>query len=125
MAGSQGRGSAGAVVLLGVVLLSIILHSDATIYTVGDQGGWTFNAAAWTQAKRFRSGDQIIFKYSPALHNVVAVDVTGYKTCRVTRGSRFFTSGNDRVILRKGTNYFICSVVGHCAAGMKLAITAI
>ena len=58
------------------------------------------------------------------LHNVVAVNEAGYKGCKLTAGARILASGNDRVTLRKGANYFICSFTGHCDAGMKLALFA-
>jgi uncharacterized cupredoxin-like copper-binding protein len=35
-----------------------------------------------------------------------------------------YKSGNDRVTLARGTNYFICSIPGHCQSGMKIAVTA-
>jgi hypothetical protein len=64
-----------------------------------------------------------VFNYSPGAHNVVAVGVGGYNGC-TTGGSTPLTSGSDKITLKKGANYFICGVTGHCAAGMKLAVTA-
>jgi len=55
---------------------------------------------------------------------VVAVSAAGYRGCTSPRGSQVFQSGKDSVTLKKGTNYFICSFVGHCQAGMKIAVTA-
>jgi hypothetical protein len=37
---------------------------------------------------------------------------------------RVYGSGNDRITLSRGTNYFICGIPGHCVAGMKMAVTA-
>ena len=65
-----------------------------------------------------------MFKYGRGAHNVVAVSAAGYRSCSAPRGSRTYSSGNDRVTLSRGTNYFICSIPGHCGAGMKMAVTA-
>jgi len=65
-----------------------------------------------------------VFRYSPKAHNVVPVSATGYNSCAAPRGVRVLTSGNDRVTLKRGVNYFICSFPGHCQAGMKVAVTA-
>jgi hypothetical protein len=65
-----------------------------------------------------------VFRYSPKAHNVVPVSAVGYNSCAAPRGVRALTSGNDRVTLKRGVNYFICSVPGHCQAGMKVAVTA-
>ncbi|TVU45438.1 hypothetical protein EJB05_04925, partial [Eragrostis curvula] len=145
---AQRRGSAtrgNSAVVLALVLLCVLLHgefAESAVYTVGDRGGWSFNTAAWTRGKRFRAGDvlgecsisvvlvtlasrpHLLFKYSPAAHNVVAVSAAGYKSCSAPRGAKMFRSGNDRVTLRRGTNYFICSFPGHCQYGMKIAINA-
>ncbi|XP_074585530.1 chemocyanin-like [Curcuma longa] len=125
---TRGRGSAGAVALLGLtLLLCLLLHSevaDAATFTVGDRGGWAFNTVGWADGKSFRAGDVLVFKYNPSVHNVVAVSAAGYNSCSAPSGSRVFTSGNDRITLGRGTSYFICSFAGHCRSGMKIAVTA-
>ncbi|WOL11897.1 hypothetical protein Cni_G20661 [Canna indica] len=122
----MGRGS---VMTMGsVLLLCLLIHTeiaDAATYVVGDRRGWTFNTAGWTRGKRFRAGDVLVFNYSPSAHNVVAVSAAGYNSCSAPRGSRFLTSGKDRVTLSRGTNYFICSFTSHCQSGMKIAVTAV
>lgn len=65
-----------------------------------------------------------VFKYDSTAHNVVAVNAAGYKGCSAPRGAKVYKSGNDRVTLARGTNYFICSIPGHCQSGMKIAVTA-
>ena len=65
-----------------------------------------------------------VFKYNPKAHNVVPVSAAGYNSCSSPRGVRVLTTGNDRVTLKRGVNYFICSFPGHCQAGMKVAVTA-
>ncbi|CAL4926923.1 unnamed protein product [Urochloa decumbens] len=102
--GSAARGNAAAVVAM--VLLCVLLHGELA------------------EGKRFRAGDVLVFKYSPKAHNVVPVSAAGYSSCSAPRGARALTSGNDRVTLKRGVNYFICSFPGHCQAGMKVAVTA-
>ncbi|KAL6638275.1 hypothetical protein ACP70R_025847 [Stipagrostis hirtigluma subsp. patula] len=122
---ARGRGS-GAVVLV-LLLLCVLLHghaAQAAVFTVGDRGGWTFNSNTWTNGKRFKAGDVLVFKYDSTAHNVVAVNAAGYKGCTTPRGAKVYKSGNDRVTLARGTNYFICSIPGHCQSGMKIAVTA-
>ncbi|KAJ9174613.1 hypothetical protein P3X46_013241 [Hevea brasiliensis] len=122
---AQGRGSAMvAMVFLWLLLLHFEMGSAAT-YTVGGSSGWTFNVSGWPKGKRFRAGDIIVFNYSPSAHNVVAVDRVGYNSCKASKGAKVYTSGKDRIKLVKGQNFFLCSFVGHCQAGMKIAITAV
>ncbi|KAF7803651.1 basic blue protein-like [Senna tora] len=121
----MGRGSAISVLVL---LCFIFLHSqmaNAATYTVGDASGWTFNAVGWPKGKRFRAGDTLVFNYSPAAHNVVAVNKVGYDTCRTPRGSRVYSSGKDQIKLVRGQNYFICNFPGHCESSMKIAVNAV
>jgi hypothetical protein len=62
-----------------------------------------------------------VFKYDSSAHNVVPVSAAGYKGCTAPGGgaNKVYNSGNDR-----GTNYFICSIPGHCQSGMKIAVNA-
>ncbi|RRT66101.1 hypothetical protein B296_00012327 [Ensete ventricosum] len=107
---AQGRGSAAAggqaAVALGLAVLCLLLAHvqmvEAATYTVGDSGGWSFNMARWSRGKRFRAGD-VLGECRPA---------------------SVFTSGNDRVTLARGRNFFICNFAGHCQSGMKIAIVA-
>ncbi|KAL6001596.1 hypothetical protein ACLOJK_007341 [Asimina triloba] len=104
---AQGRGSAVVAVaflLLGLLFLSQTAH--AAVYTVGDKGGWRFNV------------------YAKANHNVVAVNGNGYNGCSTPKGAKVYQTGNDRLTLAKGQNYFICNFPGHCQGGMKIAVTA-
>ncbi|XBH82842.1 hypothetical protein VPH35_071408 [Triticum aestivum] len=125
LAMAQGSGSATAVLVL--VLLCVLLHGDfaeSKVYTVGDRAGWALSSGGWPRGKRFRAGDVLLFRYGRGAHNVVAVSAAAYKSCSAARGGRTYNSGSDRVTLSRGTNYFICSVPGHCQAGMKMAVTA-
>ncbi|KAE8725996.1 Basic blue protein [Hibiscus syriacus] len=121
---AQGRCSAmAATVLLCLLLLHFESVRSAT-FTVGGSGGWTFNAAAWPKGKRFKAGDTLVFNYNPSIHNVVAVNRGGYNSCKAPKGAKVLSSGRDQIKLRKGQNFFICNYIGHCQAGMKIAIVA-
>lgn len=114
-------------VVLALVLLCGVLHgelSESMNYTVGDSRGWTFGSGSWSNGKRFLAGDMLVFKYAPGAHNVVAVDAAGHNSCSAPDGAVRYSSGNDNVTLTRGTSFFICGVPGHCAAGMKMAVTA-
>ncbi|TVU43428.1 hypothetical protein EJB05_09901, partial [Eragrostis curvula] len=95
-------------------------------YTVGEPGGsWDLqtNLTAWASSVEFHSGDQLVFKDSAASHDVVEVTRSSYNSCSAASPISKFQTGNDTVQLGGvGIRYFICSVPGHCVAGMKLEV---
>ncbi|KAK4438270.1 Chemocyanin [Sesamum alatum] len=110
-----------------IMLLSLLIYThtaDANSYNVGDSTGWTFNVTGWENGKPFKAGDGLVFKYAVGRHNVVVVDKASYDSCSVPVGAPTYRSGNDKLTLNKGTNYFICGFTGHCQAGMKIAAIA-
>ncbi|KZV20792.1 hypothetical protein F511_30434 [Dorcoceras hygrometricum] len=121
---SEGRGSALIVL---TVLMAVVFQgqvTEAATYTVGDSGGWTFNVAGWPRGKTFKAGDVLVFNYGPGAHNVVRVNRAGYRGCSAPSTAKTYQSGSDQIKLAKGRNFFICSLAGHCDAGMKIAVTA-
>ncbi|OMP01445.1 Plastocyanin-like protein [Corchorus olitorius] len=120
------RGS--AVIGMALIMLSLILlhseNTDAATFKVGDASGWRFGVSNWPNGKNFTAGDILEFTYTQGMHTVAVVDKNGHDTCTVPSGAQIFRTGNDNVTLVKGENYFICSVPGHCAMGMQLAINA-
>lgn len=66
-----------------------------------------------------------VFNYDSTTHNVVAVDRSGYNSCKTPGGAKVFSSGKDQIKLARGQNYFICNYPGHCESGMKVAINAL
>ncbi|XP_039793063.1 uncharacterized protein LOC120659060 [Panicum virgatum] len=63
------------------------------------------------------------FKYA-ASHDVTEVPKAGYDACSGANPVKSYTGGATTVKLTApGKRYFICSVPGHCAAGMKLEVT--
>ncbi|KAK3155180.1 hypothetical protein QOZ80_2BG0199870 [Eleusine coracana subsp. coracana] len=129
---ARGRGSAsrGGVFLAAVLLVGFLVamsappvaEAAAATYMVGDYGGWRFNVAGWAKGRTFRAGDHLVFNYNRAVHDVAVVNVAAYRSCVVPRGAKVLRSGRDRVKLGRGTHYFVCTVRGHCQAGMKLAV---
>ncbi|KAL0335195.1 UNVERIFIED_CONTAM: Chemocyanin [Sesamum radiatum] len=123
MCGEKGNAKLVRIVVLSILLIHI--HTaNAASYTVGDSSGWTFNVAGWEKGKPFKAGDTLIFKYVVGQHNTVVVDKASYDSCSVPAGAPTYSSGNDKLTLKKGPNYFICGIRGHCEAGMKIAPVA-
>ncbi|KAI5599761.1 hypothetical protein POPTR_002G241500v4 [Populus trichocarpa] len=125
----QGRCSAIGVVLASTLLVILSLQfkiaiAKAATFTVGDTSGWTFNIQSWTDGKKFKAGDSLIFNYDPSLHDVATVDVDGYDGCTLSPSSSTYTSGKDTIKLKEGQNYFICSLPSHCDWGLKIAVNA-
>ncbi|CAL0316757.1 unnamed protein product [Lupinus luteus] len=96
-----------------------MVHAET--YTVGDENGWTYNLAGWTQGKHFKNGDKVVFKYSPRKHDMVAVigDKYAYDKCITPPETIVYNTGNDEFLLSGGVNYFISNIPRQCEAGLK------
>uniref|UniRef100_A0A0D9VEE9 Plantacyanin n=1 Tax=Leersia perrieri TaxID=77586 RepID=A0A0D9VEE9_9ORYZ len=124
------RAGSVCVAVLGLLLAVCcgeILVADAKEWTVGDSKGWTFGVAGWEKGKAFKAGDVLVFNYDPKMHNVLQVDEATYDSCQIVGagadgGETAFNSGHDKITLAAGKAYYICSVPGHCANGMKIAV---
>ncbi|CAK9163577.1 unnamed protein product [Ilex paraguariensis] len=116
--------SGGGLVCLMAILCSAV-PCLATVYTVGDAGGWALGSdyTSWTTGKTFSIGDSLVFNYVSG-HTLDEVSASDYKTCTVGNSISTDNSGSTTVSLNTaGTHYFICGVIGHCGSGMKLAVT--
>ncbi|XP_020276562.1 basic blue protein-like isoform X2 [Asparagus officinalis] len=104
----QGRGSCMTEVAVLAILVIVCSPSCsfAATYIVGDSQGWGFSASYkdWANGKPFTAGDTL-----------------EYGSCKAT--GKASTSGNDKFTLKKGANYFLCSIPGHCSSGMKIEVT--
>ena len=114
-------------VLLVIAMIAAVLGTAlGASYTVGaPRGSWDLqtNYAQWTSNMKFRTGDQVLFRYSRAAHNVVEVSKADYDACSASSPIATFQTGNDIVPLTAtGSRYFICGVPGHCDNGMKVRI---
>ncbi|ESQ34548.1 hypothetical protein EUTSA_v10009689mg [Eutrema salsugineum] len=76
-----------------------------------------------TTGKTVSVGDTIVFSYG-AGHTVDEVSENDYKGCSLGNSITSDSSGTTTIALNTtGPRYFICGIPGHCAAGMKLAVT--
>ncbi|KAF8729561.1 hypothetical protein HU200_017503 [Digitaria exilis] len=145
---ARGRGSAsGALAAALLVIIGLLVATSAPLagaaasHMVGDNGGWKLNVDGWAKGRTFRAGDQLasccccflpvtvtrtdVFRYNREVHDVAVVDAAAYRSCVVPRGAKVLKSGRDKVTLGRGTHYFVCTVRGHCQAGMKIAVKAV
>uniref|UniRef100_A0A7C9EYK4 Phytocyanin domain-containing protein n=1 Tax=Opuntia streptacantha TaxID=393608 RepID=A0A7C9EYK4_OPUST len=66
-----------------------------------------------------------VFQYAPT-HDVMEVSKADYDACKTSNSIVQDNSGTTVVPLSKpGNRYFICGTPGHCANGMKLAVTVL
>ncbi|MED6158114.1 hypothetical protein PIB30_029682 [Stylosanthes scabra] len=114
-----------ALVLALFLAVNMALPTIATVYTVGDTSGWAIGGdySTWANGKNFVVGDSLVFKYDSG-HTVDEVKEGDYKSCSSGNSISTDSSGSTTIPLKtSGTHYFICGVPGHCAGGMKLAVT--
>nr|GMC52489.1 blue copper protein-like [Ipomoea batatas]GME12603.1 blue copper protein-like [Ipomoea batatas] len=121
----------GNIVLVLSILFNVIVPSLGTNYTVGDTSGWALSVdyASWASDKTFKVGDSlgklsllVLFNY-PSGHTVDEVSESDYKSCSAANSISTDSSGATTIPLNAaGKRYFICSVMGHCTGGMKLAV---
>ncbi|XP_057458317.1 blue copper protein 1a-like [Lotus japonicus] len=109
--------------------MSMILVSSvamATDHIVGDDKGWTvnFNYTQWAQDKVFRVGDNLVFNYDNAKHNVFKVSGASFKDCTIPPANEALTTGKDVIPLTtEGRKWYICGKADHCIARqMKFVI---
>ncbi|XVE67345.1 hypothetical protein DITRI_Ditri08aG0153100 [Diplodiscus trichospermus] len=119
-------------VLAAMLCLIMLLQFDAvhssqpTTYMVGDDEGWhlIIDMETWPRGKDFHAGEILEFIYDDQMFDVVVTNQTGHDTCTVFDENQVFSSGDDKITLVFGPNYFIDSVSNVCAAGLKMAIDA-
>nr|CAB3487834.1 unnamed protein product [Digitaria exilis] len=117
---------AGNLPLAILLLLVAAVPASAKDYTVGDSSGWKpgVDYTAWAKGKSFNVGDTLSFQYAAA-HSVLEVSAADHSACSASNPLRSHEGGQSTTIplTKPGTRYFICGGAGHCAAGMKLAVT--
>ncbi|KAK1376450.1 Phytocyanin domain-containing protein [Heracleum sosnowskyi] len=111
------------------LVFAIVAPALATDFIVGDDNGWrtNFDYKTWAASKEFHVGDNLIFRYSPGLHNVHRADLVSFQNCTPSATSVALTTGNDMITLAsEGKKWYLCTKATHCATGnMKLAITVL
>ncbi|KAJ1287339.1 hypothetical protein BS78_02G002500 [Paspalum vaginatum] len=116
--------------VVAVAALALQLAAAATDHPVGGDGAWdasggTTSYNAWSAKQKFVQGDTVSFQYGSS-HDVTEVTKAGYDACSGASPLKSYTGGATTVKLTApGKRYFICSVPGHCAAGMKLEVTVV
>ncbi|BBN13929.1 hypothetical protein MPTK1_6g07510 [Marchantia polymorpha subsp. ruderalis] len=124
----------GAVILF--LAAGLIAAVNAATYMVGDDAGtWTIpattndlNYTAWAESRNFRFGDDLIFRYSTATHDVLLVNASAYETCLLEDPLDSYSSGNDTITLnRPGMRdyFFVCGGPSHCWLQQKLHVTLV
>ena len=118
--------SPSAALLALLVVAGCAWMAAATSYTVGEAKGWVTGVdySGWTSGKSFAVGDTLVFSYVSKVHTVTEVSQGGYTSCSGSNELANDDSGATTVTLATpGTHYYICNIPGHCASGMKLAVT--
>ncbi|KAM7258437.1 hypothetical protein ACFE04_014178 [Oxalis oulophora] len=106
------------------LLLSMVVPSLATVYTVGGSSGWNLGVdyGTWASGKTFEVGDSLVFNYGNS-HTVDEVSDTDYKSCSTANSIKSNSDGKTTVDLKTaGTHNFVCGVMSHCGSGMKLSV---
>ncbi|MCL7051206.1 hypothetical protein MKW94_030455 [Papaver nudicaule] len=114
--------------IVGLSTISVSANASRN-HIVGGDRGWGLAAGSyniWALHRSFVAGDKLQFKYPPGAHNVVRVGAVGYENCKATtkESRKAMSTGNDKLTLKKGMNYFICGFQGHCTGGMKIKVHA-
>ncbi|CAN6222113.1 unnamed protein product [Urochloa humidicola] len=117
---------ARAILAFAAVAALAVQLAAAADHPVGGSGNWDAsgtNYNAWAAKQAIKQGDTVSFKYS-ASHDVTEVGKADYDACSGANPIKSYTGGATSIKLTApGKRYFICSIPGHCAAGMKLEVT--
>ncbi|GAB2289197.1 hypothetical protein Dimus_023500 [Dionaea muscipula] len=112
-----------------LVAVLLRLASAETVHVVGGTTGWTFPSSTsvysdWVATQKFQVGDILEFNFATGQHSVATVSKSNYVACNTTSPLALQTTGPVNITVKSGTQYFICTYPGHCAAGQKLAVIA-
>ncbi|CAM6117122.1 unnamed protein product [Calypogeia fissa] len=133
MAAGMGQGSGSAMlVLVGAVAAVLLLGcpgATAANFVVGGLSqNWNLPTSnnvnfytSWAAQNVFNVNDTLQFIYNATSHTVLRMPQDSCNTSLATVTP--FTDGNTTIpLMTSGTKYYICSIPGHCDAGMKLTI---
>ncbi|CAN6170497.1 unnamed protein product [Urochloa humidicola] len=117
---------ARAILAVAAMAALAVQLAAAADHPVGGSGNWDAsgtNYNGWAAKQAIKQGDTVSFKYS-ASHDVTEVSKADYDACSGANPIKSYTGGATSIKLTTpGKHYFICSIPGHCAAGMKLEVT--
>ncbi|XP_010522318.1 PREDICTED: uclacyanin 1 [Tarenaya hassleriana] len=111
-----------------VVATALFGLAIATDHTIGGPSGWTMGSdlRTWSASQTFVVGDNLVFAYPSAFHDVVEVSKPEFDNCQAIKPLVTFSNGNTVVPLTSpGKRYFICGMPGHCTQGMKLEVNVL
>ncbi|PKA63198.1 Cucumber peeling cupredoxin [Apostasia shenzhenica] len=117
-----------AAIFAGLLAVVLPAPSEAKTYIVGDAAGWSLPSndnfyEVWSQSKKFRAGDHLLFNFKTTIHTVVEVTKLGYESCSQANPlAETIYDGPAKVKLTQGSHYYICDRPQHCFGGMKLAV---
>ncbi|KAF8063912.1 hypothetical protein N665_1177s0013 [Sinapis alba] len=114
--------------IISVLVTTLIGLAVATDHTIGGPSGWTVgaNLGTWAAGQTFSVGDNLVFAYPSAFHDVVEVTKPEFDSCKAVKPLITFANGNSIVPLTTpGKRYFICGMPGHCTQGMKLEVNVL
>ncbi|TYI02412.1 hypothetical protein ES332_A11G265800v1 [Gossypium tomentosum] len=115
-----------SLVIFAIVAFMAPAITLAMDYVMGDDKGWSLNVnyEDWAEDKQFYVGDNLLFKYNNASHNVYKLNGDDFNSCTVPSNNCLgLFSENDRIKFAvAGKKWYICGVTGHCNQGMKLKI---
>ncbi|KFK31132.1 hypothetical protein AALP_AA6G072100 [Arabis alpina] len=115
-------------IIFSILATTLIGLAVATDHTIGGPSGWTVSAnlRTWAAAQTFSVGDNLVFSYPTAFHDVVEVTKPEFDSCQAVNPLTTFANGNSIVPLTTpGKRYFICGSPGHCSSGMKLEVNVL
>lgn len=105
-------GSSGSFTLIRVCMSFMLL-----IYT------WHFGLFQVGTNQKFDFRDPPVFVYTTN-HAVDIIDESDYNSCNSGNALYSYSGGKTTITLTTpGPMYFLCPIIGHCQAGMKLSIT--
>ncbi|XP_010469615.1 PREDICTED: uclacyanin 1 [Camelina sativa] len=115
-------------IIISVLATTLIGLTVATDHTIGGPSGWTVGTSlrTWAAAQTFAVGDNLVFSYPAAFHDVVEVTKPEFDSCQSVKPLITFANGDSIVPLTTpGKRYFICGMPGHCSQGMKLEVNVV
>ncbi|CAA7054171.1 unnamed protein product [Microthlaspi erraticum] len=113
-----------------VITTFLLACCSATVYKVGDSGGWTAKEDvyySWAEGKEFHVGDSLIFDYDRSVNDVTQVSgALEYQFCDPSSPKAVYNTGHDTVTLTEpGYHYFVSSNRVRCSSGQRLDILVV
>ncbi|XP_068655850.1 early nodulin-like protein 14 [Aristolochia californica] len=121
--------SSRSLILISLMGFLFVTLTQATEHIVGGKNGWSFPPTKdyyqqWSQQRKFRVGDKLVFDYTPSSDNVIEVGEKEFEQCTQDDVIDMQYDGHTVVKLDEaGKRYFYCGIALHCESGMKFSVT--